>query len=153
VNWYEIYKLIHVYSVIAWFGGAVMIHILMLRARSSKDARLMGSLSRISVVLGRAFFSPMSVVTLVSGVLMVVVSPLGFTDLWIVIGFVGIVLSGAISGAVLGPSNRGLAELVQARGTIDSDVKNAARRGVIAQRIDIVILAIVVWAMVTKPVL
>lgn len=151
MNWYEIYKVIHVYSVIAWFGGGVMIHILTLRARNTKDARLMERLSQFSVVLGRALFSPLSVVTLLSGILMVVVSPLSFTTLWILIGFGGIVISGGIGGAVLGPSNRALGELVQARGTIDADVKNAARRGIVAQRIDLVILAIVVWAMVAKP--
>jgi uncharacterized membrane protein len=152
VTAYEIYKLIHVYSVIAWFGGGVMLHLLMVRSRSTKDARLMARLAQIAVVIGRGFFTPMSLITLISGILMVAITPgLGFADLWILIGFGGIVVSAGLAMSVLAPANRGLAELVQTRGTIDTDVKNAARRGIVAQRIDIVVLAIAVWAMVTKP--
>jgi len=115
---------------------------------------LMASLSRSSVTMGRAFFMPLSLLTLLSGVLMVFESPsIGFGDLWIGIGFGGIALSGALGMSVLGPSARRLAELVQARGTIDAEVGAASRKGVIAARIDIVALAFVVWAMVAKPLL
>ena len=154
MNWYEIYKLIHIYSVIAWFGGGLMLHLLFVRSRSSKDARLMARLAQIAVVLGRGFSGPMSLITLVSGIAMVAITPgLGFADLWILMGFGGIIISSGLAMSILGPASRALAELVQARGTIDTDVKNAARRGIVAQRIDLIVLAVVVWAMVTKPLL
>ena len=154
MNLYETYKIIHIYSVIGWVGGGLMLHILWLRSRSAKDARLMGSLSRAAVTLGRAFFSPLSILTLITGILMVVESPsLGFADLWILMGFGGIVLSAGLAMAVLAPASKSLADLVQERGTIDADVKSAARRGIIAQRLDLIALAIVVWAMVAKPLL
>jgi uncharacterized membrane protein len=152
VTAYEFFKVLHVYSVIAWFGGGVTLHILMVRSRSTKDARLMARLSHHAVMLGRVFFGPLSVITLGSGIVMVAITPaIGFGDLWILMGFGGILVSGAIGGSVLAPATRYLAELVEERGTIDLDVKNAARRGIIAQRIDMIVLAIVVWAMVAKP--
>lgn len=151
---YEIYKVIHILAAMAWFGAGVAVHLLLARARNSKDARLMASMARASVFLGRAFFTPLSILTLISGILMVAEAPhIRFGDLWILVGYGGIVVSAGLAMSVLGPSSRSLAELIQTRGTVDAEVKAASRKGRIAARVDILILAVVVWAMVTKPLL
>ncbi|MGH2812974.1 MAG: DUF2269 family protein [Actinomycetota bacterium] len=152
MNAYEIYKFVHILSAMAWFGTGVALHILLLRSRSSRDARLMASLSQASVTMGRILFTPLSLLTLLSGILMVIESPgIRFGDAWILIGFGGIVLSAVLGMSVLGPAGRRLAELAQARGTVDAEVMAASTKGVIAARVDIVALAFVVWAMVAKP--
>lgn len=151
---YEIYKVIHVLAAMAWFGAGIATHLLLARARNSKDARLMASMARASVFMGRALFTPLSLVTLLSGILMVAVAPhIRFGDFWILLGYGGIVVSAGLAMSVIGPSSRKLAELIQERGTVDAEVKGASRKGRIAARIDLLVLTAVVWAMVTKPVL
>jgi uncharacterized membrane protein len=128
-----------------------MLHLLFNRARHSKDTRTMVALSRANVRFGRAYFTPLSLLTLVSGIVMVATSSLGFADPWILIGFGGIVLGAGLAMGMMAPSSKRLIELAEERGTIDVDVKSAARKGAIASRINILVLIIVIWAMVAKP--
>jgi predicted integral membrane protein DUF2269 len=135
-----------------WFGAGLLFNILFVSARSTRDARLMASLSRANLTLGRIYFSSLAVLTLGSGILMVLYSTdITFTDAWILIGLAGVALSGALVMWMLAPSNKRLIALIDERGTIDGEVKNASKRGINVARVELVVLAIVVWAMVAKP--
>jgi uncharacterized membrane protein len=94
-------------------------------------------------------FAPMAILTLIFGVLMVLdTEAIGFDQTWITIGLTAIVLSIIVGAGYLGPQAAKLvADLEEgAEGAIDR-----LRRIAIVSYIDLVVLLVAVWAMVTKP--
>jgi uncharacterized membrane protein len=144
---YEWLKLGHIVGAIAWVGAGIMSSFLFVRA---KKAPAEDKLALMKALLGtNALFVAASIFVLGFGIWMVIDSPtIGFGDTWIVVAYAGLVLSGALNGALFGPQAKKLqAELEQ------GDPGANARWGTLSRiaPIDSVILLVIVWAMVTKP--
>lgn len=151
---YELFKLIHLLGVIGWVGGGVGLLILHHRMVTARDAQGLAAFQRQSQALGTWLFFPAFVLTLGGGIAMVATeSFLSFTDLWILIGFGGIVASGVAEGLVAGPAGKRYAAAVEAHGIESKEALDAASRTALGPTLDMVALLVVVWAMVVKPVL
>ena len=109
------------------------------------------TVSRHLEVLGPRLFGPAAMGTLLFGVLMVVVGEgVGFADLWIIIGLVGVAISMVIVG-LSNPQSRKLAAVVQEHGPDHPDVAATTARLRMLNMVDLVVLFAVVAAMVFKP--
>jgi uncharacterized membrane protein len=145
---YEVFKFIHITAVIVWIGGGMLGVFFTERARRADAVHRLGIAGDMAFASQR-LFGPGSGIALLAGILMVVDNgALSFGQTWIVIGLVGFALSAAIGGGMLGPQVKKLiAELEAGDGAADKRLTLITR----LQYLDLGLLMIVIWAMVSKP--
>ena len=149
---YEGLKFLHVLAAVVWVGGAVSVQIMALMAQKSPDTGRMVAFTSDAEKLGQRVFFPTSMILLIVGIIMVVKEDfLAFGDTWIVIGLGGFLFSAVTGAAFLGPESGRLAKLIEAKGPEDSEVRARIQRIFLISRIELVVLIVVIWAMVTKP--
>jgi uncharacterized membrane protein len=148
---YGMLKVVHVLAVIVWVGGAMMANLLVWRVARAGDRAALTMLMSHMRNVGRSTTGPASIVTLLSGIGMMIVGRLDHTALWIQLGFGGIVLHFLFGPLLL---RRAGMELYAALAGDDERRFVAARR-----RVDrlgaayLALLVIVVGVMVLKPTL
>lgn len=142
---YEIAKFLHLILAIAWLGGGFSMVLLgTIAARRGAQADLT-RIGRNTETLAKRVFMPSTGAILVLGVYMVW-DDWSFAEAWVVIGLIGIVLTGAIGGMVLTPLAKRLGEM-----DVGPDSAAVAEKLLRNARADLVMLAVIVWAMVSKP--
>jgi uncharacterized membrane protein len=150
----ELLTMLHVLGVIAWLGagiGLLVLHWLALRAR---DPAGLATVMRQSQTLGAWLFGPASLLTVAAGVALVATeAAFGFTDLWILIGFGGILASPIVQMTVADRARKRYMTLMADKGSDHPQLLAAARRVTLVNTFDIGGLVVVVWAMFAKPVL
>ncbi|MES0185980.1 DUF2269 domain-containing protein [Mesorhizobium sp. C386A] len=88
MDWYSLFKFLHVMAAILWLGGGfAMLLVSILADRAGDDETLMVML-RTTDKLGLRMFVPASIATLASGLVLTSLWT-GFSDLWVVIGLCG----------------------------------------------------------------
>ena len=149
---YDIAKLIHVVAAILWIGGGVMITIYNARLWNAKDVQGLRSVNDVASSLGKAYFMPLAIVTLIAGIVMVLdTDAIAFSDAWISIGFAGIILTALIGPLRIEPAAERLAESIQANGIEAQETVAIQQQVRMWSMIDLVILLVVTWAMIYRP--
>ena len=149
---YELFKFIHVAAAIAWLGAGLAFQIMNARVASSKDPAAVAVMSEQGEWFGKMYFSTAAIVTLVAGIVMVLVGEgIGFGDLWITAGFVGIVASIVIGAVLIGRATSELTETITAEGATSSRVGMLQRRLAALGVVDLAILFTVAALMIYKP--
>jgi uncharacterized membrane protein len=93
MNRFELLAMLHGIGVIAWVGGGLALVVLHALALRSDDYQGLETAVRQSSVLGTWLYGPASIVTGATGIALVATEAgYGFTDLWILIGVVGVLL-------------------------------------------------------------
>lgn len=147
---YDILQFIHVAAAVVWVGGALLFHVLAERAVASDDAGRVQAMLVDSEHLAKKYFMPASVTVLVFGVITTINGDIGFEEPWIVGGIAGIVISIFLGAGILGPTSSRLVERMQTSG-LDDEVRTGLAKMRNVSRIDVLVLMIVVFLMVTKP--
>jgi uncharacterized membrane protein len=151
---YEFFKFMHVVAAIAWVGGGIGLTIYGYRLRAAGDYASLAAMQRRGEDLGKFLFMPAALLTLGFGIVMVASqSWLSFTDLWILIGFGGVVLSGVAEMGIAAPAGKRFLAAVEANGPRSADAERYAGRSLRGSLLDVTVLLIAVWAMVAKPML
>jgi uncharacterized membrane protein len=154
VTAYATLKFAHIVGAIAWVGSGIGLAVLAHQLRRSRDLVALVAVGEQSQGLGKILFMPAALVTVAAGIALVTIEPaFGFADLWVLIGFGGIIGSGVAQMAVAEPTNRRFMTLAAERGVEDPETLAAGRRVSVGNALDIAILLFVVWAMVAKPAL
>ena len=144
---FEALKFVHVFSAIIWMGGSIIGIVIMLRVRKADPAHRLG-FYRDMAFIGERVVGPASLLVLIFGLWMVFERPaFAFGDTWVLIGLIGIAISGAVGGAYLGPKVKTIAEKLEKGENADSLIATITR----VVLIDLVLLLVVVWAMIAKP--
>ncbi len=146
---YELMKFIHVAAAVIWVGGGVAVQVFALRAQRSGDPERLATLTAEAEWMGMKVFMPTSIVLLVMGVLMTL-DRWSFEDPWIVIGIIGILFSIGVGAGFLGPESGRLKQLIPSKGTSDPEVQARIKKIFLISRIELLVLFIVIFAMVTK---
>jgi len=144
----ETYKLIHVLAAIVWVGGGTLTLVFTWRALGAEREHRLGFARDVEVLSNRVF-APASVVALVFGILMVLdIDAYDFSQAWILIGIIGLAASVILGMGFFGPQTKRLVTEISA-----DDPKAEGRLALVAKMsaLDMTILYVVVWAMVTKP--
>ncbi len=92
---------IHILAMALWLGGSIMNGVLNMNVMKLDDAQASAGLAKAEAKLGMTFYMPMSILTLLSGIgLLVAVdgTPYGFADPWVSFGFLTVIVA-----AVMGP--------------------------------------------------
>ncbi len=151
---YELFKLLHIVGAMAWVGAGIGLLVLNRQLVRTRDFAGVLTVGRQSKALGTRLFIPASLATVVFGIALVATEPgYGFTDLWILIGFAGIVLSGIAQSAITERSGKRFIALATEHGTDHPGLTAAARGITLGSALDVGLLVVVVWAMVAKPLL
>jgi uncharacterized membrane protein len=149
VNTYAVLKLLHILAVIAWLGGSLNMTLLTWRITRAGDGAALATLQRHAAFVGPALIGPASVLTLVTGIGMVVAGGVDPGALWVQWGMAGIVIHFLFGPLFL---RRAGIRLGQATAAGDSTrIADARRRLGQLSAIYLVLLLSVVSAMVLKP--
>jgi uncharacterized membrane protein len=152
VEGYDWLLLGHILAVIAWVGGAFTMQIMGNRLVRAESAEAVAAFSRTAEWIGPRLYMPASLAVLGFGIALVSVSDAwSIGQLWIILGLVGVAISG-IGGAVFfGPQSKRIAEALRTEGAESARAQALIRRLFVVGRIDLVILVLVVADMVLKP--
>ena len=149
MDWYNVVKFLHVAMAVIWVGGGFAMMLSGIAGRTFGDGTDV-SVARIISVLGNIVFMPASLLTLLFGIILVVMS-WSFTDLWVIIGLAGVasaVLTGTI---VFKPTADRITALVPVEGLQGPTVADLGARLVRIAKFDYVVLFVVIADMVLKP--
>ncbi len=92
MDFYTIFKFLHVVAAMAWVGGGVTLFAMVIFAERAKDdAEMMRLLGTVGM-MGNRWFLPASLLTLVFGIIATTLGGL-WTELWVVLGLVGLAAS------------------------------------------------------------
>lgn len=149
---FEVLTMLHGIGVIAWLGGGiglVVLHWLALRARDYPE---MVTVARQSKELGEWLFGPASILTATTGVMLVLTEDaFSFLDLWILIGFAGILSSPLIQMTAAERARQRLTTAMAQNSNDNPQLRAAARGLTLINTFDIAILLVVVWVMYARP--
>jgi uncharacterized membrane protein len=147
---YELMKTLHVLAAVVWVGGAATVQVLAFRIQRQDDPLRLAAFSKDIEWVGTRVYTPASILVLLLGIGMVV-DAYEFSDLWIVLALVGIVLSIVIGAGYLGPASGKLSKLIEERGAEDAEAQKTLATILMVSRIDLTILLLIVIDMVVKP--
>jgi len=149
VTLFDTLKLIHVLAGIVWLGGGIMTQVLALRMKTAEPPHRLG-FARDMVYAGQRVFLPAAAVSLVFGVWMVLdAEAFEFSQAWILIGLIGLAITASVAAAFIIPQTKKAVSLIESgNGPTAGAIIGKVTRYV---RINLLILAVVAWAMVFKP--
>jgi uncharacterized membrane protein len=144
----EIYLLLHILSAMVWMGGSVMTQIFGARAQRSGDTARRLVFAKDAAIAGRVL-TIAGVSAAVWGVLLVIEIDLyEWEQAWIGVGIFGVLVGALLGARFYAPQTRKLISQLEAGA---AEAAATLKRIVLVSRIEIVVLAVVLWAMVTKP--
>lgn len=149
MDWYSIVKFLHVVTAILWVGGGFVLFLLGVLAERAGNIEDKLQAMRASGQLGGRFFAPMSMLTLIFGLIMCSFW-VGFSDLWIIIGLVGYATTFSIGMFIFKPTGERMGVMI-AKDGITPAVLAIGQRMMSAARFDYAVMLVVIADMVLKP--
>jgi len=151
MDWYSIVKFLHVVSAVLWVGGGFVLFLLGVLAERAGNIEDKLQAMRASGQLGGRFFAPMSMLTLVFGLVMCGFW-VGFGELWIVIGLVGYATTFSIGMLIFKPTGERMGAMIAEQGVTPA-VLAIGQRMMNWARLDYAVMLVIIADMVLKPTL
>ncbi len=151
MSYYEVLLFLHIFAVIVWVGGGIALLFLSAWGEQTRNAAFMQGLGASSEWLAKRLFIPSSLATLVFGILLTIEGPWTFDILWIDLGFVGFAVSFLIGILFLKPEGERIGRAIAAHGPDSSEARHHVNRIGVVNKVDVVILVLVIAAMAIKP--
>jgi uncharacterized membrane protein len=148
---YELLVFLHIGATIVWIGAGFLIAVLVLGAERAGDRLKQAGHHRDVGWLAPRLFIPASLATLVVGILLVLDGPASFGDAWIVVGLTGWAVSFLLGFFYFKPEGERIGALVEQHGPGHPEVERRLHRLNVVDRIQLMILFLVVANMVVKP--
>jgi uncharacterized membrane protein len=149
MDFYLLFKFLHVAAAILWIGSGVGLVILGVAADSRKDIEDYGRIIKHVVFLVPRLFIPSSLAVLVCGLVAAWLS-WSFSDLWIVIGLVGFAATFLTGNFLLGPRATKVTK-IDAQSGMTPEAIAIGHELLTLAKFDYVMLFVVVADMVFKP--
>jgi uncharacterized membrane protein len=147
---YDWLKAFHVFFAVIWVGGTAMINIFALFAVRSRLPGRGAEFAREAEWVGTRILTPVSLAVVGLGFWLIYELDWGY-PLWIVIGLIGFGLSFLLGVGFLGPQSGKIAKAIDEFGPDSPQAQALIRRVLVVARIDLLILAVVIFDMVLKP--
>lgn len=148
---YEWLVFFHILTAAVWLGGGVYAAVLTARVQRSDDPGAVTRMAADAEWVGMRVFMPATLILLLTGIYAVVEGPWEFSQAWISIGFAVWIISFALGAGYFGPEGKRIAALAAERGPADPDVRARIRRVTALSHVELLLLVVVVFVMVTKP--
>jgi uncharacterized membrane protein len=148
---YEFYLALHLVCAVLWVGGGVSVHVLgRWVAKTGDDERLLEFI-RDALKISVRFYTPLAIVLLVAGVLLVNEVGYEYGDLWISLGMLAWVLSLVLAVAFYPREGRRIEAAAADGGPGAAAVRQGINRLLTVNAIEMTILLLVVVDMAVKP--
>lgn len=135
-----------------WVGGGVFAQIYATRLMRANEMPRAAAFAKDIERIGLTIFTPASIVVLILGIAMVWYSPAWeITQLWVILGLVGIANTIVVGAAFLGPEAGRVGRLADERGVTDPELQHRIERIFAISRYDLAVLLLVVIDMAVKP--
>ncbi|WP_296743366.1 DUF2269 family protein [Mesorhizobium sp.] len=151
MDWYSVVKFLHVVSATLWVGGGFVLFLLGVIAERAGNIEEKLQAMRATGKLGDRFFAPMSMLTLIFGLVMCGFW-VGFSELWIGIGLVGYAATFSIGMLVFKPTGARMGAMI-AREGVTPAVLAVGQRMMCWARFDYAVMLVIIADMVLKPTL
>jgi uncharacterized membrane protein len=148
---YRILLFVHVMAVIMWLGAGVVFQVLSERGGEDKDGSKMRRLAELGEEFGPGYFGALTVTVLLSGVALVLEGGWGFDQVFVIGGLAGIVISGGLGGAVIGPTSMRLQAALLTEGSPSDQARADFNKIRTVGRVDLLVMVAVVFLMTVKP--
>ena len=145
---YLIVKYLHVVTAVCWVGGGVILFFAGLMADMRKDDAGTSNVLRLVVILSPTWFIPMSLLTLIFGLIMSFMGGL-WSEAWITIGLLGFLTTFCIGFFVLKPTSEKFTAHNDAGRVAEAKAQGAKMLAV--SKFDYVLLFTVIFDMVVRP--
>jgi uncharacterized membrane protein len=145
----NLFKFLHVLSVIVWIGGVLTVNVLQVLVGRGSDRTAQASLLRLSDRYGRAVIAPAAALTLLTGIVRVEQIDVGYGTFWVAWGIAAILVSIALGATMIRATNVALGRLA----ADDPQWPVLLRRATILYAINLLLLLSALWAMEFKPTL
>ena len=149
MDWYAIVKFLHIVSASLWVGGGFVLFLLGVLAERAGNIEEKLQAMRASGQLGGRFFAPMSMLTLIFGLIMCSFW-VGFSDLWIIIGLIGYATTFSIGMFIFKPTGERMGAMIAKEG-VTPVVLAIGQRMMCAARFDYAVMLVIIADMVLKP--
>jgi uncharacterized membrane protein len=146
MDWYLIFKFLHVASAVLWLGGGLFMVLLGAKADRAKDDADLVDIIRLVAWASDRIYIPASLATLIFGVTTAWLGNL-WSSLWVNLGFVGIVSTIALGVLVLSAR----AKKVAAEKGVTPRAVELSREILTIAKFDMTVLYVVIADMVLKP--
>ena len=147
----ELLKLVHILAAMAWFGGGAMTRLISARVAASRSRDRALAFAG-DMTAGTRVLTGSKLIVLVTGVLLVTESAIwSFDQAWIITGIVIAVAASLVGFGVYSPEgHKVIAEIENGE---FGRPRNIARFKLLGRlsAIELVIVVIAVWAMISKP--
>ena len=147
---YNFWQVLHVLFAVVWVGAAVLALFLSLRLGSMRDNPTAGPAAGLMEATAVPLFMVAALGTLITGLIMAF-GWVTFEPLWIKIGLGGVIVSIVVGMGYFAPHGKKLEAAMAANGPTDSKVQSMIRQAQLVSMAEVVLFAIVIWAMVAKP--
>ncbi|TIS59171.1 DUF2269 family protein [Mesorhizobium sp.] len=151
MDWYSTVKFLHIVSATVWVGGGFTLMLLGVLADRADDRENVMFIMRTVAQLGNKLFAPMSILTLLFGLVMAWFW-VGFSNLWIVIGLCGFAAAFLTGTFVFKPTADKMLAHIEKEG-VSPAAMHLARRMLAFGKIDYAVMLVVVADMALKPTL
>lgn len=148
MDWLLVVKFLHVASAVIWVGGGFVLFLSGLLAERRKDDPQVAEILRIVVVLSPIFFIPVSLATVIFGVIMAATFNL-WSQAWIILGLLGFIATFCIGLFILKPTSELFTKYNNA-GQV-AEAKTQGAKMLTASKFDYVLLFAVIFDMVMQP--
>lgn len=150
MDWYLPLKLVHVASAIVAVGANLTYFVWLAAMRGRPQPAQSFALETISKV-DRRLANPAYGILPLTGVIMVLISPLGFTTFWIAVAIGLYILVGAFAGGLFVPALRRLTAIVDTQGPATTGYEEAVRAVTMRGLLTMLPVAGILFLMVLKP--
>jgi uncharacterized membrane protein len=153
VNTYNSLKFVHVLSAVVWVGGACTLQAFAIRISATGDGVRMATFAKDAEYVGNRIFLPSSIILLVSGIFTIHESSgvWSYSQTWVQVGLVMIVVSIAIGAGFIGPEAGRVAHAIEQHGPESDEARSRISRIFLVSRFELVLLLLVIFDMVVKP--
>ena len=148
---YELLKFVHVTAAIVWVGGVVILQVLAVRTIAAGEPLRLVAFARDAEWVGNRAILPAAIAVVVLGFLLVWDGPWELSMTWIWLSLVLFAVSFLLGLFVLTPQAKKIGNEVEAHGPESEAVQDRIKRVLRLGRIDLVLLLVIVFLMVTKP--
>lgn len=152
MDWYLPLKLVHVASAIVAVGANLTYFVWLGAMRGRPQPAQSFALATISKV-DRRLANPAYGILPLTGVIMVLISPLGFTTFWIAVAIGLYILVGAFAGGLFTPALRRLTVIVDSEGSHAAGYEEAVRAVTTRGILTMLPVGGILFLMVLKPTL
>lgn len=148
IDWYSIFKFLHVASAVCWVGGGAVLMYLAVLAGRAKDNDAQMVVVKQTASLALVWFVPASLATVIFGIVVATIGGL-WSNAWVILGLLGFAATFVTGNFVIRPTADAIAK-AETEGRRAEAIAQGQKLLQVA-KFDYVMLFTVIFDMVMKP--